>query len=168
MNTKHLTVATLLGIASAVGLPAHAHDATHTATQTADTSAPRNIERVMKALFDKPGAPLTVAPITVEGEYALAGWTQSDKGGRALLRQAHGKWSIEVCGGDGLKEVSALTATGMSHAVATRLTQRATAAEKKLPPQQVRQFSMFDGVVRVDGGAHSGHDAAHGGDKPTH
>lgn len=52
------------------------------------------IEQVMKAQFDKPEAPLTVVPVTVEGDYAIAGWIQHDRGGRALLKAEGGNWTF--------------------------------------------------------------------------
>ena len=117
------------------------------------------IEHRMKQQFDKPEAPLTVAPVSVEGDYAVAGWIQADKGGRALLRKEQGKWSIQVCGGDGLKQASALVQTGMSSATADRLAKKVQSAESKLSADQLKKLSMFEGVVKVDQGQHGAHDS---------
>jgi hypothetical protein len=46
------------------------HSATHVMTDA------QSIEHVMKALFEKPDAPLKVSPISIEGDYAVAGWIQ--------------------------------------------------------------------------------------------
>ena len=86
---------------------AFAHEPHAPAAAHAMTDA-QAIEHNMKKLFDKPDAPLAVAPVTIEGDYAIAGWIQSGKGGRALLKKEKGQWSIQVCGGDGLKKSSAL------------------------------------------------------------
>jgi copper(I)-binding protein len=42
------------------------------------------IEALLMAQFDSPEAPLTVAPITIQGAVTVAGWSQQGKGGRAL------------------------------------------------------------------------------------
>lgn len=124
------------------------HSAMHVMT---DAQA---IEHVMKALFDKPDAPLKVSPISIEGAYAVAGWIQDQRGGRALLKKEKNTWSIQVCGGDGLTQASALTMTGMSSAAAKRLASKVSAAEKNVPAEQVEKFALFKGVMKVDGGAH--------------
>jgi periplasmic copper chaperone A len=124
------------------------------------------IEHVMKAQFDKPEAPLQVAPVTVEGGFALAGWIQGDKGGRAFLRKADGKWSIAVCGGDGLKDAKNLVSAGMPPATASRLVKRTQEAEKKLPAERVKMFALFDGMLKIDPaaqGPHGPHGAHQGG-----
>lgn len=135
----------------------HAHSAAHAMT---DAQA---IEHNMKKLFDKPDAPLAVAPVTIEGNYAMAGWIQSGKGGRALLKKEKGQWSIQVCGGDGLKKASALSQTGMPSATAERLVTKVQTAEAKLSADQLKKLSMFDGIVKVEPAAHGayGTNAAH-------
>jgi len=117
------------------------------------------IEHSMKKLFDKPDAPLAVAPVSIEGDYAVAGWIQSGKGGRALLKKEKGQWSIYVCGGDGLKHASALVQTGMSITTADRLAKKVQLAEAKLSADQLKKLSMFEGVVKVDQGQHGAHDS---------
>ena len=141
--------ASLLFIAAS---PARAHEkpATHR------TSA-QSIEHVMKAQFDKPEAPLTVVPVTIEGDYAIAGWIQKDKGGRALLKNEGGKWTIRVCAGDGLLRVSTLEMAGVSGPIAKRLAEKVAAAEKRLPVDQVKKFSLFEGVLKIEAGTHHGH-----------
>lgn len=80
-----------------------------TFAQSADQE---QIKQMMKHQFDKPHAPLSVSPIAVVGDYALASWIQVDYGGRALLSRHHGKWSIVLCGGDGLTQVDVLEKAG--------------------------------------------------------
>jgi hypothetical protein len=75
----------------------------------------------MMAAFDKPSAPLKVAPVVVQGEYALAGWTQDECGGRAVMHKEGGHWTVVVCGGDGLKDAAALALAGMPKAQAAAL-----------------------------------------------
>jgi hypothetical protein len=59
-------------------------------------------------------------------------------------------------------QASALTMTGMSHAAAGRLASKVAAAEKKLTTEQRRKFSLFDGIIKVEGGAHAAHPPVHG------
>lgn len=107
--------------------------------------------------FDKPEAPLTVVPVTIEGDYAIAGWIQKDKGGRALLKNQGGKWTIRVCAGDGLLRVPTLEMAGVSEPIAKRLAEKVAAAEKRLPVDQVKKFSLFEGVLKIEAGTHHGH-----------
>jgi len=120
------------------------------------------IEQVMKAQFDKPEAPLTVVPVTVEGDYAIAGWIQNDRGGRALLKAEGGKWTIRVCAGDGLLQASMLEMAGVSGSTAKRLLEKVAAAEKRLPVDLVKKFSLFEGVLKIEVGSHRGHGHGHG------
>ena len=92
----------------------------------------------------------------------MAGWIQHGRGGRALLKKESDKWSIQLCGGDGLKQATNLTMTGMDPASAAKLSQKIAAAEKKISSDQVKKFAMFEGVVQVDGGVHDLHTANHG------
>jgi hypothetical protein len=150
----------LILLAALMGSVAMAHD--HPAAMAAHTMPDAQaIEHSMKKLFDKPDAPLAVAPVSIVGDYAVAGWIQSGKGGRALLKKEKGQWSIYVCGGDGLKQASALVQTGMSSTTADRLAKKVQLAEAKLSADQLKKLSMFEGVVKVDQGQHGAH-GAHG------
>jgi hypothetical protein len=39
-------------------------------------------------MFDKPNETLSVGPVVVSGNHAVADWAQGDMGGRALLRRS--------------------------------------------------------------------------------
>jgi hypothetical protein len=146
--------ASLLFIAAG---PATAHE-----KPTTHRTSAQAIEHVMKAQFDKPEAPLTVVPVTVEGDYAIAGWIQKDRGGRALLKAEGGKWTIRVCAGDGLLRVSTLEMAGVSGPIAKRLAEKVAAAEKRLPVDQVKKFSLFEGVLKIEAGSQHGNGHSHG------
>lgn len=118
------------------------------------------IVQVMKRQFDQPKAPLKVAPVVVEADWALAGWLQDARGGRALLQKRHGQWVIVVCGGDGLREAQALVQTGMPAEMAVALAKKLKAAESRLPAATLKKFASFEGLLRVDGDG--GHGAGHG------
>ncbi len=49
----------------------------------AQSSDQEQIKQLMKHQFDKPHAPMSVDPIAVVGDHALASWIQIDAGGRA-------------------------------------------------------------------------------------
>ena len=119
------------------------------------------IRHAMMAVFDKPTDRLSVDPIVVKGDFAVAGWIQSGRGGRAVLAKEKGKWVIYVCGGDGIKSAEALAQTGMPAATAQVLAKDLAAVEAKLSPDMLKKFAMFDGIVKVDAGhgAHAGHAA---------
>ena len=109
---------------------------------------------LMKA-FDKPESRLAVAPVVVRGRYALAGWTQGSRGGRALMaRPEGGAWDISVCGGDNLLATDTLTLTGLSAADAQALAQAMRQAEAGLPAATRARFASFDGLVRMSSGQH--------------
>jgi hypothetical protein len=125
-----------------------------------------DITVVMKKQFDRPEAPLVVAPVTVVGDYAIAGWTQTGKGGRALLQKDKHHWAISVCAGDGLTKVDVLKTTGMSAANAEKLSKAVATAESKLSKDKLKLFASFEGMVKIDAAAgHGVHvaPAAHGG-----
>jgi hypothetical protein len=122
------------------------------------TPAQDAVVRSIKGIWDRPDAPLRVAPVVVEGDFAVAGWIQGAKGGRALLRQTHGTWSVHLCGGDGLTRADALQGAGMAAPAAERLTKALAAAESKLPASDRQKLSLFGATVRVEaGGNHHRH-----------
>lgn len=133
------------------------------------------IAQVMKKQFDRPEAPLMVEPVSVEGDYAVAGWIQGKKGGRALLHREHGQWRITVCAGDGLTQATVLETTGMEPAVAQKLAKTVAKAESKLSKDKRQLFSSFEGMLKIDAnassqGQHNSHDAHNphaGNNKPA-
>ena len=123
------------------------------------------ITHVMKVQFDRPDAPLKVHPVVVEDHFAVAGWFQSQKGGRALLVKEGDKWTISVCGGDGLREAKVLAQTGMSESVAQSLAAKVQAAEAKLSKAQLKQLSLFKGEMKVEPNQAHGHHSNSGHQK---
>ena len=130
--------------------------------QSADQAA---ISQLLHGMFDRPGSQLTVAPIVVSGDNAIAGWTQGDMGGRALLRKKQQIWTLILCAGDEIKSRDALAKVGIPVQDAAILDRDLAAAESALPPQQVAMFSRFQGVMMMDGSDshhdHHDHDAGH-------
>jgi hypothetical protein len=139
---------------------------------SAPDSNAHQITAVMKKQFDRPDAPLTVNPVTVEGDYAVAGWTQGKKGGRALLQKENGQWRISVCGGDGLTQAKVLESTGMPPTMANKLAAATLAAEAKLSADKRRLFASFEGMLKVgaepaDHGQHNAHGTHGAHDAPA-
>jgi hypothetical protein len=129
----------------------------------------QQITRVMAKEFDKPAGSLKVVPISVEGDYAVAGWLQGGRGGRAFLEKYKNQWAISVCGGAGLAQADVLQTIGMKSDAAMRLAAAVVAAEGKLGADQRRLFDGFEGMVKIDAapdpsahgqhGKHTGHKA---------
>mgnify|MGYP001129383678 CR=1 FL=1 len=109
------------------------------------------IRHLMMSTFDRPDSRLSVEPVTVEGDIAVAGWAQGDMGGRALLRRKDGNWSLVLCSGDALRDPKALQTFGLPAAQADTLANAVVAAEAKLDPALLAKFASFDGVVMMDG-----------------
>ncbi len=122
----------------------------------------QQIEHVMKSMFDKPEAPLKVAPITVHGKFAVAGWIQGDQGGRAFLKKEKNQWSIQLCGGEGLKQADALAMTGMSRSEARELARKIAIDEKSMPTEDLRKLSLFEGIIKVGDDKNHGQHGNHG------
>ena len=116
------------------------------------------IIHVMKGMFDTPENPLSVEPVVVLGDNAIAGWVQGERGGRALLWRVDGQWKIRLCSGDGLKDPKLLESANISAADAATMASHLAAAEQKLDPAVLAKFSSFEGTMMIDAEAgHQGH-----------
>lgn len=144
----------------AEGHDAHAGHGDHAAMAPAMTGDPLvDIEALLKAQFDTPDNPLTVAPITVQGDVAIAGWAQNGMGGRAFLRKDADGWFVEVCAGKGLLMPEMLTGLGLSEADAATLLASVNAAEAALGAEAIALFDSFDGELFIGREGHQ-HGAA--------
>lgn len=108
-----------------------------------------NITQVMLKQWDKPENPLHVAPIVVAADYAMVGWTQGEKGGRALLHKHHGNWQVLLCGGDALTKTEQLTQAGLETKTANDLIKGFKQQAQQLSSQEIEKMSLFEGVVNV-------------------
>ena len=123
------------------------------------------ITDLMMTTFDQPDAPLVVGPVVVAGDYAIAGWTQEDRGGRALLKRKDHAWAIHLCAGDALRNETALVHMGLPADVAATLASDLVAAEASASPERVALFATFEGVVEMNAdGGHPDTGGGHGGD----
>jgi hypothetical protein len=109
------------------------------------------IRTLIGKTWDKPESKVVIDPIVVDGEYAVAAWTQTERGGRALLRRHEGAWTVILCSGDPLKEASSIAAAGVPQDSADRLAASLASAEKLTDPGRVRLFSTFEGTMKMDG-----------------
>lgn len=125
---------------------AHGHGAA-SPTMTGDDL--HDIEAMLKSQFDSPENPLTVAPITVQGDVAIAAWAQGGAGGRAFLRKDHGGWFVELCAGSGLMKVDTLQGLGLSAVDADKLLSAAQTAEAVLGGDAIALFDSFDGMLQI-------------------
>ncbi|MBI1650938.1 copper uptake system-associated protein [Hyphomicrobium sulfonivorans] len=127
-----------------------------------------DIRALLAQTWDKPDNRLAVDPVVIVEGNALASWTQGDRGGRALLRRDDGgQWKVVLCSGEPLRHASTLIATGIAEADAHALADRLNEAESKLPAEQARLFSTFEGVVHVAEDDHHGHSTPGGNDAPA-
>jgi periplasmic copper chaperone A len=109
------------------------------------------ITHVMMGQFNTPDNPLTVTPVSVAGDFAVAGWQQGDKGGRAFLQRVEGQWSIRLCSGDGLTQAKVLHEAGMDMAAAEAMAKQVAEAEAGLDQDTLKRFASFEGMVEIKG-----------------
>lgn len=131
------------------------HSAMGHAAPVSTGDAAVDIEALLKAQFDTPETPLSVAPITVQGDVALAGWSQDGRGGRAFLRHDAEGWFIELCSGASLMLPATLQSLGLSGADAETMLAAARLAETALGPDAIALFDSFDGTLVVGRDGHS-------------
>ncbi|AJC78092.1 hypothetical protein IE4803_CH00847 [Rhizobium etli bv. phaseoli str. IE4803] len=81
---------------------------------------------------------MDIAPVVVEADWAIAGWRQDGRGGRALLKKTHHGWSIYLSSGDSLKDAGTLEKIGLSANDATELAAKLKDAEAGLDPPRWR------------------------------
>lgn len=107
------------------------------------------IRVLMKGIWEKPESRLDITPISIEGDYAVAGWTQGEHGGRALLRKSDQAWKVVLCSGDALRDADFLQGAGLSAEAARSMVALVVEDESDIPKERVEQFDRFRGVVRM-------------------
>lgn len=112
------------------------------------------IRQVLLDTFDKPETRLSVDPIVSRGDFAVAGWAQGERDGRALLRRKSDGWAIVMCSGDALKTPERLTHAGVPVAQARVLANDLAVAERSLDPARLAKFSSFQEDVVMEEGSH--------------
>jgi periplasmic copper chaperone A len=150
MTSRRLFAAIFLAVLSAAAPSVWAHEA-HAGPDA------QQITHAMKRQFDRPDAPLSVMPVVVVGDAAVAGWSQQGKGGRALLRKEKAGWSIHVCAGKALTQTDVLEMSGLPKAQAAEMTRAVAKAESGLTSAQRSLFDSFEGVLKVNGEGAAAH-----------
>jgi hypothetical protein len=117
------------------------------------------IASLIGTTWDKPDAKVQVDPVVIVGAHAIAGWTQGERGGRALLKRKDDKWSVVLCSGDPIKEASSLVEAGISQNEAKQLSAELSQAEAKIAPKRRAQFSLFGATVTMEDDSATAHDA---------
>lgn len=117
--------------------------------QSQDDVQRQQIRAAIGKTYDQPQSKVETNPIALSAEFALADWVQDKNGGRALMHKVKGAWQIIACGGDGFKNLSALVDAGIPKSTAQALVSQLSAAEKALPPERVKQFSLFGTAAAV-------------------
>ncbi|MBB3655664.1 hypothetical protein FHX15_000863 [Rhizobium sp. BK650] len=122
------------------------------------------IPETLKTMFETPDKPLTILPVVIRNDWAIAGWQQDGRGGRALLNKGHHGWSVFLCSGDGIRQAAALEKAGLSADDANALAADLAEAEAGLDPKILATFASFEGTVMIAGeaggagrGGHEGH-----------
>lgn len=124
----------------------------------------QTIPATLKTMFDRPDKPLTVGPVVVQGNWAIAGWTQDERGGRALLKKGPRGWRLHLCSGDGIRDAVSLEKIGLPADDAKALSVSLHEAEAKLDTATISLFASFEGtvVMREEAASEDGH-AGHAG-----
>ncbi|MBY5324671.1 MULTISPECIES: copper uptake system-associated protein [Rhizobium] len=116
----------------------------------------------LKVMFERLDKPLDIAPVVVQADWAIVGWRQDGRGGRALMKKTHHGWSIYLCSGDSLKDAGTLETIGLSAVDAAGLAAKLKDAEAGLDSSALALFSSFEGTVTMNeasnGEGHAGHE----------
>ena len=118
------------------------------------------IVHVIKHTWEKPDAIIQVTPVSIDSGYAVAGWIQGERGGRALLKKSEA-WRVVLCSGDGIRSAERLRAAGVPDTVANSLSAKIASAETAMPAADAAKFSLFEGSVPVTDDGHASHDHHH-------
>ncbi|GEM_PF-5001178 len=109
---------------------------------------PAEIRGVAAALRAALGAPeAMIAPIVLDGDTAIAGWTLGHMGARALLRRSSDGWHVEMWSGPSLSLPTTLTSRGVPRSVGDRLRSELSATEAALGTAFIARFDAFPGTV---------------------
>ncbi len=123
-----------------------------------------DITASLKATWEKPNQALRVKPVVVTDQFAIAGWLQAERGGRALLQKGHHGWQTLLCAGEITPHL--LHQAGLPASTAKRLLAALSQAEKGIQQQEIAQMSSFQGVVNMD--IHGHHQPASSASHASH
>lgn len=115
------------------------------------SSAEQGVRDFMAGVFDRPDSRLTVPSVAFAGDYAVAGWLQSGRGGRTLLRRSPEGWEFVVCGGADLTTLKGLREAGLPDVLGPAMVTAIGRAEASLTSEQLRLLGDFPGMLRMSG-----------------
>ncbi|WHO72713.1 copper uptake system-associated protein [Rhizobium sp. BT03] len=132
---------------------------------SADDDPQQAIPARLKLMFETADKPLDLTPVVaVQADWAIVGWRQDGRGGRALMKKAHHGWNIYLCSGDSLKDAGTLEKIGLSANDAAALAAKLRDAEANIDSSTLALLSSFEGTVMLmneasndAGGGHEGH-----------
>ena len=123
------------------------------------------IQAVIGKTYDKPNNKVNTTPISAIDDFAVADWTQGDRGGRALMKRINGNWKILACGNDGLKDTKSLVKAGMSEKIASAIVKKLSDLEKSEDPTRLAKFNLFgtpnDPINKNEDDPHKHHHHSH-------
>lgn len=143
-RTKHMLRALCLGAVVAATLSSNSYSA-------GDDDA--DIRQVIATTWDRPDARVEINPVVVAGDHAIAGWTQGERGGRALLRKSARGWSVILCSGDPIRKAANIALVGVPARDAETLEAALAAAERTMSADRLAKFASFEGSMRMHEGA---------------
>jgi hypothetical protein len=126
-----------------------------------ESSQAREISALIGATYDKPEQRVRTDPVVAVGNYAVASWTQGERGGRALLRRERGKWIIVLCAGALLRDADGLRQAGVPQNEARQLVQKLARAEVAVPAERRGKFDLFGTAEDARAGHQDQHDGHH-------
>ena len=101
-------------------------------------------------MYDSPEHKVSIDPIVVKGDHAVADWVQQGKGGRVvLLRNPIGQWDIVLCSGKAVKNSGFLMEAGVPQSDAEFLAKELALAEANVSNEKVVLFDSFNGIMRT-------------------
>ncbi|WP_417309076.1 copper uptake system-associated protein [Devosia sp.] len=103
--------------------------------------------QIAEALRAAIGADAIIAPVALDGDFAIAGWSLGDEGARAVLRRRDAHWQVVMWAGPSLLLPATLSSLGVSATAADRLRTELAAGELALGAQFTDRFDAFPGTV---------------------
>lgn len=136
----------------------HADHAAMTGSDPVACDPQKAIPMKLTAMFEPADNPLSVEPVVIEGNWAIAGGVQHGRSGRALLKRDGKEWSVHPCRGDGPNQGQALRMMGLPENDASAIAAKLAVARKDIAPEKLALFAGFGGTVMVEGyEANAGH-----------
>lgn len=131
---------------------------------SADDDPQQVIPARLKLMFETADKPLELTPVVaVQADWAIVGWRQDGRGGRALLKKTHHGWSIYLCSGDSLKDAGTLQKIGLSANDSAALAAKLRDAEANIDSPTLALLSSFEGTVMMMNEASNGAAGGHEG-----